>query len=755
MRSFSELAVLSAINIFLVYFLGSLPVPAAVAALLATMIVNCVFTRHRGAAAGFAATVLTAVCLWALSYVAQYAFYFGSAGSWSWLAITAAGLAASYLDSNPYIFFVSLLCGLNLSLNLYVEVLNVNPFSPEFLRLPESSHMASVLLPVLILAFYHRAEGRRQFSNSALVVFLIGLALFVFLRNMEMDVISSVYAGAGFLAAFAVYFMFPQRDDKARRPASGEEDDAGIFASLLVPCFNVRQAPFTAQVLLLTAAAAITIFGAAWGRQSAEIEAIASGAALYTDDMLGYVARFRLPFEAIILPGGSEDQKKLKNLQNAVIYKKEGWAVCPPGGVPPGAGIRLVATLRDVASVPGGGAAALLEFPCATTLVTPDRLSSISPNFVYRLRIGVSDNGANYLKSFELLGDKFVMFDDEAVYNKYKTDVKNFFAISNSGHAAIYDFSGKLRIVGPGSSATAMILTDLAGMRAVAPAPEPSAAAPPPRAAGEGGFLILTSRELLLVQGRTISRIALPGNKSFGPNLDMTSGPGGVIVTRSGGAGDENAGGAIASSNLAATIVKNTGGRYSAFPLEKPIKSGLSCAYFDGKTAVWSDYFSESVIFAEYVEKDRSYREIRRREVLIGNPVFVRAAPTAENRITVASYRDRDSSFDMTEFDTRNFEITSRFIIKNSTGTQVDDFAFAADGNGIIAACGNFVSEFGHGFFIDRVKSVSLPGSGNEYRPTAPLKIAVSGDRVHLLKDNSYFICDRKKSSVERFEYAR
>lgn len=726
MRTFAELAVLSAANLFLIHFLGALPVHAACAALVLTMAVNCSYTRVRGGAAGFAAMALTAFCLWELSYIVEYAFYLGSAGAWAWAAITAAGLAASYLDSNPYVFFASLLCGLNLILNVYFEVLNVNPLSPEFLRLPESSHMAAVLLPVLLLALYHRAEGRRHFSNSALVVFMIGLALFVFLRNMELDAISGTYAGGGFLAAFALYYLIPAAE-KSAAPAAGDEG-AGIFSSLVVPCFTVESAPFVAQLILVGGALFLPLYGYFASRAAFELELTARGAALYTDDALGYVARFRIPLEAVLLSRGAEDQKRLKNLKNVSLYARDGWRVCPPGEVPEGARPFITASLRDVAQVPGGGAAALMDFSCASLVVPAGRETSISQAFVYRLKIGVGARGDNFLKSYELLGDKFVMFDDETVYNRFKTEVKNFFAVSGTGMAAIYDFAGRLRIVGPDSPATSMILADLAAMRSVAAEPG-------------GGFLILTARDLMVAdpRDRSVRKIDAADPGTAGVNIDMAAWDGGALVVGSEGC----------------RALDRDGGNYVCRPVATGTRPGLSCAYFDGKVAVWTDYFSGNVTFAEYAKKDGAYAETRRREAAVGNAVFTRAALTSEKTLAAASYRESDSTFEIVELELGSFEIRRRLVIKNSTGMQVDDFAFSGGGIAITAAAGTAIAEFRHGFFEDPVRIVPLPGYMNEYRPPSPVKITVKKGVVRLLRDNAYFVYDPAKSSVERFECAR
>jgi len=699
-------------NAFAVAFIKYAAVSWRLVILSAVAVANTAAAARSGRDdSGYAAFILTVAVYCVYCYTAVYGFFFYQAYLLTWVVPALAGMYFSYSAGNHYLLFPSALALQNGIFNIYIDALNVNPAAASFRLTAAACHMPLTFIWLPAAAAFHKFYGRPAFANAYLVVSVIETALYIFLLNMDPGPVSGLYIITMFALVFAVYYFTPARNDSSLQ---------SLYAAVSIPAVSVRAQIFLA--LIMIPFTVFALYASAVPEKSYEFEC--AGASLYYDEVLGYMARFRTPAEAILVAGGEEARRKYSDIKYVRVSAAGGWHIIDPGARSEGGFLKAVVTDTGMA---GDQAVIHVEYPFSAALISEAEAGRVSNRFSYKLSAGVRADGSSFLRGYELSGDRFLMLDDDSGYNKFQSEVKNFAAVSNDSlSAAVYDYSGNIRVFDTSGAGIKMMVSDIRSMRTVVPV-----------FADE--FLVLTEKSLfrLVPKDKKIVELpcAPPGETIS--NIDAISSPDElVMVLRKGGA-----------------LVLNASTLFF-WKVSPPEGGGVFFSYFDGALCLWSRFFSNDLLAVEYVYGTSELSLVREASLPSGQHALSKASrPDGSGRKSIAAavYSDGESAFRMLEFHPLSLLFSQMTVFSSASEKPLLDFDVSTAAGPELAAlyAGGELVSMKKGWLYNR-RSVSELRAGfkNVFRPSSPAWVKYLGERVFVVYDNAFYILDRETLKV-------
>ncbi len=473
----------------------------------------------------------------------------------------------SYRIKNAVMLFLFLLFAQIASLNIYFDFFNINPLVSGISGMKEIVFMPLIFLPFLIIAFYHKIKSETAYSGAYLTALTAGLSFYLFIVGLNPDSGAMVFTAAGFALAFTI-FMLPSVES-----AAGAYVDVEAVRRPEGVDLNIKNAVFTVNIFFLTLAATVYVYSVyrVYGACS-YFEFYSQGASLYHDAAGGYFARFNAPFNYITLNAPGQPASK--------IYAKKNMRVFP---LPPDRVVEFETVLNNYSAAfinaavidikqAGEQKIAMLDYPFLNVLIDEKKAASISPRFVYKIKAGVMENGGSFLSDYTLVGDRFLMFDENNVYNKFKFSVKNFFAVSAGAEfAAVYDFSGNVRIIDLNDSKTIMIISGIKNFISAG-------------RFGQRDFLILCESELYRVSTveRKIETVDCGMNMLESKFYGMCCASDGNNV--------------VAARGGVSLAIGSEPGYITSFPASIDLNDSRRVLYYDNDILVCYEYFSQRIV---------------------------------------------------------------------------------------------------------------------------------------------------------------
>jgi len=702
------------LNVFAVAFIKYAALSWRLVILSALALANTAAAAISGRTdSGYAAFILAAAVYGVYCYTAVYGFFFYQAYLLTWVVPALAGIYFSYSAGNHYLLFPSVLALQNGISNIYIDALNANAAAASFKLTAAACHMPATFIWLPVAAALNKFYGRAAFANAYLVIAVIETALYIFLLNMDPGPVSGLYIFVMFALIFAVFYFMPARDN-----SSGQK----LCPAVSVPAVSLRAQIFLALIMLFFTVFAL--YASAVSVKDYEFEC--AGASLYYDEILGYMARFRTPAEAILVPGGEEARRKYADIKYVRVSAAGGWHIIDPKTHP--AGDFLNAAVTDT-GMAGDQAVIYAEYPFSTAVISEAAAGSISTRFSYKLSAGARPDGSSFLRGYELSGDRFLMFDDDSRYNKFQSEVKNFAAVSNdSKTAAVYDYSGNIRVFKTSDAKMEMLVGDIRSMRTVVPV-----------FADE--FLVLTEKSLFRLVPKDKKLIELPcgaPGETFS-NIDAASSAGElVMILRKGGA-----------------MVLNVSTLFG-WRVRPPEGGGVFFSYFDGVLCLWSRFFSNDLLAAEYVYGTSELSLVREVSLPAGPHALSkvsRSSGSGGKILAAAVYSDSEGVFKLLEFDPSSLLLTGTAVFNSETGNPLLDFDVSMAGGPQITALyagGSLVSMKRGWLFNRRSVSELSAASGSVFRPSSPSWVKFLGGNIFVICDNAFYVLDRENSKVIR-----
>ncbi|HNY12946.1 MAG TPA: hypothetical protein PKK26_15265, partial [Candidatus Wallbacteria bacterium] len=652
-------------------------------------------------------------------YTAIYGYFFCHAYSWPWIVPALVGLYFAYSTRNHYLLLPFILIFQNGVFNIYIDALNANAASASFKFTAAARHIPLTFAWIPVIAMFHKFCGRVSFSNVYLVAAIIETAHYIFLLNLEPGPGSALYIFAMFAAAFLIYYFIPVR---------GGVSDQSLPAAASVSPISISCQVFLSLAMLTLMAS--MLFTSSVSMKNHEFDC--AGATLYYDDLLGYMAIFRVPAEAIVIPGGDEARRKYADMKYVRVSADGGWHIIDPKNGRSGEG--LIASVTG-SSMAGGQAVIHVVYPFSVAMISEGEAARISTRFSYKLSVGVRTDGWSFMRGYELSGDRFLMFDDDSQYNKFQSEVKNFAAISNDMRfAAVYDYSGNIRVFNTSDAKMEMIVNDIRSMRSVVPC-----------SADE--FLVLTEKSLFRLTPKSKKIIELPAAKAGEAvsNVDVS-----------------------VSTNELALILRKDGGTVLnistlfGWNINQPEGGGVSVSYFDGVLCLWSRFFSNDLLAAEYVYGTSELSLVREVSLPAGAHEITKAsgaAGTGKKMIAAAVYSERTDAFKLLEFDPLTLVPGKVSDFYCESGKQLLAFDVSPSREREIAALyadGELIY-LKTGWLYNERSSLELASEfKNVFRAPSPAWVKYLDDKIFVMYDNVLYARDRYRAgALKAFQCAK
>ena len=666
----------------------------------------------------FAISSVIASCIYfvTIAYILNYFYYF-DAFNYLLFASSAIAICYSYRTRNAYMAFAGLLLIENASINLYLEIADIN-FGYHVIAKTNSAHYIPLFFALLTIpAIIHRFRNEFSFSNACLLVYIIESAFFIFAIKMEFTIFSAAVLITGFMLCFIIYF-WPETAAELKSP-----DDKLTPDSRFNKKENHDLSAVIANLTLLFIISACLIYSsAAMSGADYHIEFYSHGAALYYDSVLGYFARFNAAFENLTMSEKQYDALRPEIRQYAQMTFTPQY--------------RLIETSNDAqkyirAFVTEGSAQngpkknVALDFLFLNARLDDESVFSISPRFVYKLKVGVFKNGRAYLESFTRSGDRFLMFDEQNPYNKFKTTAKNFFAVSNNEQsAAVYDFSGNVRIVDLGSEKNILLVCEVKSFISI-------------RAMEAESYLILSQDCLykVSVMNKNIAKIALAKNgESF---RDMFYSDKKILLISD------------------KTCQMSYDGGNAFVPIEASFSESDYCLFFKGDLSVSRDYFAEKIHVKNILpgkKDDNLYlpETLSRRAQII--KALIAEQKNGERRLKIAKYVPESGSlsffsgplsFKLQSFDTFELSLEKNYVIDDVELNEFSDNFIA------VILTPSDAELLKNGFFFTTPEKLNLK---REYvysvMPKTPSKAICAAKYTYILFDGAIHIINGKNGTI-------
>ncbi len=630
--------------------------------------------------------------------------------------------------------FFFLMLALISALNLYLDYFNINALYSGLNAFGEIILMPLIFTPFIFMAFYHKLKSETAYSGVYLTVLIMGLSFYLFLVNLTPAFGAMVLLIAGFALAFAV-FILPSGaagpSEKMRGASEeGPRSNGGVFQRAETGAIS-RAAPGFSDAaalnfIMIFIAALIYIYSFYHiSRSDTTFEFYSPGASLYHDAAAGYYARFNAPFANISINAGSGGASKIYG------RKKFKLSPLPPREIilndkMPASGFYINAAASDVKLAGDNLKSVIFDFPFLNILIDEKKAALISPRFVYKLEAGVNKDGSSVLKNYELAGDRFIMLDENNPYNKFGTQVKNFFAVSAcASFAAIYDFSGNVRIIGASDSKTVMVVSGLKDFKSVANY-------------GASDFLILCGASLFKV---SVSSKAVDCLLAY----DSNNGD-------SGGGFKELCTARIAATAVIArgdkSLVMLDGKSFKRLPPSIELNDSNRAVYYDGEILACCHYFSQTLnLFRLNAQSQECEITASSAYNLFSGDSIVKVVSSGEKNgradIIAAEFNLKENAVILNEFDRDRLTLKRSAIV--NTGGAVDDFIpYAGEKNLlVIAAKEGLARIIKSGYFYDAESCLTLDSfyAANAASPF-PAKLEKAGDTAFWAAHNRIYVID-------------
>ncbi|MEZ7893144.1 MAG: hypothetical protein QMC67_15520 [Candidatus Wallbacteria bacterium] len=464
---------------------------------------------------------------------------------------------------------------------------------------------------------------------------------------------------------------------------------------------------------------------------TAYVEVYAQGAALYYDSFIGYMAKFKTPFDTIRLEPNENKLKKIK--RNKYLE------------VSVGEKLSIKSELIGIEQQPDGSKIAYSEPACSIMAVDKIFAAKISPRFVYKLKIGVLPNGASYIENCDVAGDRFFMFDDENLYNKYKSNVKNFTAVSDDlNYTAIYDFSGNIRIINNDDGKNILLINDLTGFKSVV-------------AYGNKYFIMLLKDKIVCIMPETlkIKNYTLPDSLIGKDNISISN-------------ADERGRVLVGQNGVPAFIFQSSSGFSELKPAEE--FNNTEIIYFKNNFIAAVSYLASALYCANI--SDESGYKIKMTGSLAETENFMSAI---SNPAAVNDENEKPKKFIFYGYSQKEKKIIETLITYAQNGNSVNyisghkktslEFEPAAicaggysDGLFILNNSEKSILNIKKGFFYDEYKKTSLVPEEKKknYVQPLPLNLYCSNGYLYVLFENAYYILNTSDLKIlKKFEYCR
>ncbi len=656
----------------------------------------------------------------------------------------------SYVIDKAFMVFFFLMFAQISALNIYFDYFNINALYSGLNALGEIILMPLIFIPLILMAFYHKLKSETAYSGAYLTVLITGLSFYLFIVNLNPASGAVALLGAGFVLAFTV-FILPsgaaglsqkrndaQRHDKLDDNAAVDDDievlqrrETGIIcrSAAGVSC------AMALNLIMIFIAAAIYAYSLNHIYYcDTSFEFYSRGASLYHDAAAGYYARFNAPFSNIWVKADLHGASK--------IYGGKNFKVSP---LPPrkinlddklsSPGFFINAAAVDVRAVGDNLKSVTFDYPFLNILIDEKKAASISPRFVYKLKVGVNKDGSSVLMNYSLAGDRFLMLDENNPYNKFGTQAKNFFAVSSGGaFAAIYDFSGNVRIVGTADSKTIMVISGLKEFKSVANY-------------GASDFLILCGAALykVSVSSKIVECLLVYDDKNDDNSGDFAGGFKDLCSSRLGPA-------VIACREK--SLIMSAGG-FERLPSAINLNDSNRAVYYDGEILACCDYFSQTLnlyklkagsseceIIASAVHKLLSDSTVK---------LISCDAKKSSADIITAEYSFKENAVILNEFNRSRFAlIRSRKIYING---GLKDFNMCVNKKTplIIAASEDSARIIKSGFFYDDESYLTLD-SFYEHNagPPLPSKLEIIENTAFWAAHNRVYVLDLIENKIKK-----
>jgi hypothetical protein len=649
-------------------------------------------------------------------------------------------LYSYFIDKAFMVFFFLMLAQIS-ALNIYFDYFNINALYSGLNALGEIILMPLIFIPLILAAFYHKLKSETAYSGAYLTVLIMGLSFYLFMVNLNPASGAVALLGAGFVLAFAVFILpsgaaGPSEKQRGSERDDGTDNGGEVFerAETGVICRSAAgfSGAVTLNFIMIFIASAIYAYSFYHINHSdTTFEFYSRGASLYHDAAAGYYARFNAPFANISVKADTAGASK--------IYGRKNFKVSP---LPPReinlndkllpAGFYINAAASDVKAVGDNLKSVTFDYPFLNILIDEKKAASISPRFVYKLEAGVNKDGSSVLKNYELAGDRFIMLDESNPYNKFGTQAKNFFAVSGcASFAAIYDFSGNVRVVGASDSKTVMVISGLKEFKSVA-------------SYGSSDFLILCGASLykVLVLSKAVECLLVYDNNAGGFDggfKDLCSARRGQAVIA---CGDKS-------------LIMRDGG-FERLPPVINLNDSNRAVYYDGEILACCDYFSQTLNLYK-IKKGSPECEIMASSVykLLNSDSTVKliscegkAGPV---NIVAAEFSLKENTVTLNEFDRNRLSLIRS--VKINIGGGIKDFNLSANKKTplIIAASEDSARIIKSGYFYDDESYLTLD-SFYEHNagPPLPSKLEIIDNTAFWAAHNRIYIIDLTGKKVNK-----
>lgn len=724
------------------YFSGGLGALSAIALMAMNFAVALAASERR---TWVASALMAYSYMMIFSYVLSN-FYYIDAFNVMCFAASLALCAYAYAINSAFTAFIFLSFAQVAAMNVYFDYFNVNALFSGVAQMGEVILMPLIFIPFAVMAFYHKLRSETGWCMAHVTVLVSGLSFYLFIVNLEPAPGAVALVCAGFVLAFAA-FILPSKGpstadnssdvETSGAPAPGEDAAAAEMAA------TASGGAMAVNIAFIAACVALYVFSAYRASAPAGVfEFYARGASLYYDDIAGYYARFNAPFASV--PAGAFPEPQVYMRKNFMVAPGAPWKIIPDAPTPdagsPAGPAPIRASALDVKTSAAGERSVTLDYPFLYAAVDEKKAAAVSPRFVYKVKAGVYADGGSALLDFSLAGDRFLMLDETSPYNKFNDPVREFFAVSGDGSmAAVYDFSGNVRIAAVEDGKTAMIISGLGSFKSVSPA-------------GAAEFFILCRDALYKtrIAEKKLERVPAPARPG---------GEGYYGICGAGGKALLAAGPASAAVDAGATGV-------AAVQLD--LNDSNRAVYFDGETVVCCDYFMQTVNIHKLKYSPAGYEIAGSLAFRTGADAVVRAAVRRGNSagpgLAVCEYDPKTSVLKSYLIDAARPSFAGTFeafIDGASPSRPLHDYAVFPESSGppaFAAVFGDRVEIFRQGFFHDDEKTV-FTGAEASPRPVPflPMRLVPAGfQKAALAADNRLILIDvRNGEKLRVLEAAR
>lgn len=728
---YSIILINAAAFVIMRYFTGGL----GTVSMLSLMALNFIAALYLGGRKTWVASALISYShLMIFAYVFSN-FYYIDIFNALCFAASLLLVAYSYIIGSAFIAFIFLAFAQVSALNIYFDYFNVNVLFSGVGELGEIILMPLIFIPLVLMAFYHKLRSETRFCGAYLTVLITGLSFYLFIVNLKPAPGAVALVSAGFVLAFTAFILpaKPQADKWSEGTAEECSPGAEIYARASGGALAVN----LAVIAICSTLCAYSFYYAS--NPPRVFEFYSRGASLYHDDLAGYYARFNAPFSSVLADTNIYPAQKVYKRKNFRVESGPPWKlVMDDNASASGGGFIISASALDIKTLASGLKSVTLDYPFLNALLDEKKAAVISPRFVYKIKAGVHNDGSASLIDFSLAGDRFLMLDENMPYNKFDNPVKNFFAVSGDNRrAAVYDFSGNIRIVGLGGAQTEMIISGLNSFKSVA-------------AFGAADFLILCRDGVFKtrISDKKIERVPIASAASVNWFYDICGGGEG--------------GGAVLAAGPDSAVIAADG--LKIIPLAIDLNDSNRPVFFDGDIIVCCDYFSQTVNVHKIKNSGARYE--------IAGSLSVKTPVDAVIKAVAARRDDGGSDIVIGEYDQKCNRITARTInssLPAFTGTveisageplwTCREFVptFTAGRPAFILAYNDSLKIIRPGFFYDRETLVPLDAAHlNPAAPYLPSKMTAGGGQAVLAADNRINIIDLNGDKVKAaFEAAK